>query len=51
VVGRTGSGKSTLMLSLVRAVCSNEGAIKIDGKDINSMPLNELRMSMNVILQ
>ena len=43
LTGRTGSGKSTCILSLFRILEANEGAILIDGIDISKVPLAELR--------
>jgi ATP-binding cassette subfamily C (CFTR/MRP) protein 1 len=43
VVGRTGAGKSSLMLGLFRIVEASEGSIFIDGIDISTLGLHELR--------
>jgi ABC-type multidrug transport system fused ATPase/permease subunit len=43
VCGRTGSGKSTLMLALLRLVEGAEGGIEVDGWDIKHVPLQTLR--------
>jgi len=43
VVGRTGSGKTTLAQLLMRMFDSNLGAISFDGTDIRDIELNELR--------
>jgi len=43
VVGRTGAGKSSLMLALFRIVEAEEGEIFIDGTDISKLGLHELR--------
>lgn len=51
VVGRTGSGKSTTILSLMRILQSHEGGIRIDGEDIYGMDLQTLRAGFSVILQ
>lgn len=51
IVGRTGSGKSTLMLSLLRLLESTEGSIEIDGVNIANLPLTVLREKMTVIPQ
>ncbi|KAJ3164744.1 hypothetical protein HDU88_005180 [Geranomyces variabilis] len=64
VVGRTGAGKSSLILSLLRLVdlAQNEdpsqdeelrktGAIYLSGKDISQESLTQLRSSMAVIAQ
>jgi ATP-binding cassette subfamily B protein len=43
VVGRTGSGKSTLVEALCRLVEVPDGAIFVDGRDVTSIPLPSLR--------
>lgn len=43
VVGRTGSGKSTVFLALFRMVELNRGQILLDGLDIGSVGLTQLR--------
>ncbi|EJD49833.1 P-loop containing nucleoside triphosphate hydrolase protein [Auricularia subglabra TFB-10046 SS5] len=51
LVGRTGSGKSTLALSLFRFVDPAEGAISIDGIDITSIGVEDLRSRLTLIPQ
>ncbi|CAI5966044.1 unnamed protein product [Closterium sp. NIES-65] len=51
VVGRTGAGKSTLMLALLRLVEASSGSICIDGVDIASLPLATLRSEVVAIPQ
>jgi ATP-binding cassette subfamily B protein len=43
IVGRTGSGKSTLVEALCRLIAVPPGAIFIDGRDVTSIPLASLR--------
>ncbi|CRG86082.1 hypothetical protein PISL3812_03085 [Talaromyces islandicus] len=51
IVGRTGSGKSTTGLSLLRFTDLVSGSITIDGVDIATIPLNRLRTSIALIPQ
>lgn len=51
VVGRTGSGKSTIMMSLLRILEAYDGQIILDGKDISKVSLDDLREKITIILQ
>ncbi|KAI0671861.1 P-loop containing nucleoside triphosphate hydrolase protein [Trametes maxima] len=51
VVGRTGSGKSTLAMSLLRMVEPVEGHIIVDGIDITTIGLEDLRSRITIISQ
>lgn len=51
IVGRTGSGKTTIADLLVRMYDVNEGRILIDGKDIREHDLSHLRQRMGYVPQ
>ncbi|KAI8881658.1 P-loop containing nucleoside triphosphate hydrolase protein, partial [Backusella circina FSU 941] len=51
IVGRTGSGKSTLTLSIFRFMDPASGSIKIDGVDIQNVGLYDLRSRITIIPQ
>jgi ABC-type multidrug transport system fused ATPase/permease subunit len=51
IVGRTGSGKSTMSLGLFRIIEAAEGEILIDGVPIQNLGLFDLRSRMTVIPQ
>jgi ABC-type multidrug transport system fused ATPase/permease subunit len=51
VVGRKGAGKSSLLLSIVRLIQPEYGSIIIDGVDVNSLSLHDLRRSISVVPQ
>jgi ABC-type multidrug transport system fused ATPase/permease subunit len=51
IVGRTGSGKSSLMVALFRFSELRGGAVVIDGVDHSRVRLRRLRRSMSIIPQ
>ncbi|KAH8929257.1 ABC transporter [Atractiella rhizophila] len=51
VVGRTGAGKSSIMLTLFRIIELSGGSIQIDGIDISKIGLTDLRENLAIIPQ
>ncbi|GMF19703.1 unnamed protein product [Phytophthora fragariaefolia] len=51
ICGRTGAGKSSLMIALFRICEFDSGSVTIDGLDISSLKLNDLRRSLAIIPQ
>ena len=51
IIGATGSGKSTLISLLVRFYDPDQGAIRIGGRDVRSIPTDELRRKFGVVFQ
>ncbi|KAJ7764128.1 hypothetical protein DFH07DRAFT_1059163 [Mycena maculata] len=51
LIGRTGSGKSTLAMSILRFVDPAGGRIVIDGIDISTIGINDLRSRLTFIPQ
>jgi ABC-type multidrug transport system fused ATPase/permease subunit len=51
IVGRSGSGKTTILMSLLRIMEPSEGKILIDGVDVSSISLTNLRSRIAIIPQ
>ena len=51
IMGRTGSGKSTIILALFRIVESYKGKIYISGKNIKKLNLKYLRQCLGIVPQ
>ncbi|MEE9404008.1 MAG: ABC transporter ATP-binding protein [Algisphaera sp.] len=51
VLGATGSGKSTLLLMLPRFYDPTSGRVTLDGHDLRSLSLQELRRNVGIVFQ
>ncbi len=51
IIGRTGSGKTTLVNLLLRLYDYNSGSIKIDGVELNTIDKKWIRHHVGVVLQ
>ncbi|NHM08071.1 ABC transporter ATP-binding protein [Flavobacterium sp. CYK-4] len=51
ILGKTGSGKSTILSLISRLYEANEGAVLIDGKEISKLNLDSLRDSIGIVPQ
>ncbi|KAJ2558786.1 hypothetical protein EV175_000634 [Coemansia sp. RSA 1933] len=51
VVGRTGAGKSSMSLALLRFIEASQGRIILDGVDISKIGLEDLRRNVTIIPQ
>ena len=49
ILGRTGAGKSTIWLAIWRVLEATGGNIKIDGIDISTLGVSELRDQITTI--
>jgi ATP-binding cassette subfamily B protein len=50
LVGRTGSGKSTVARVLARFYDATEGTVRVDGHDVRDLTLTSLRANIGVVL-
>jgi ATP-binding cassette subfamily B protein len=51
IVGETGSGKSTVARLLTRFYDVQSGSIAVDGIDVRSLPLHELRRAVGIVFE
>lgn len=51
IIGSTGSGKSTIISLLMRFYDVDSGCIRIDGRDVRTIPTDELHSMFGVALQ
>ena len=51
IIGGTGSGKSSLVHLIPRFYDVSSGAVYVDGRDVRSYPLTELRDKIGIVMQ
>jgi ATP-binding cassette subfamily B protein len=51
IAGATGSGKSVLMSLIPRFYDPRSGSVRLDGRDLRELPLEELRRSIGLVFQ
>ncbi|MEN2487686.1 ABC transporter ATP-binding protein [Flavobacterium sp. B11] len=51
ILGKTGSGKSTILSLISRLYDITEGEVKIDGNEISTLNLNDLRNNIGIVPQ
>ncbi|KAJ2514779.1 hypothetical protein H4217_005564, partial [Coemansia sp. RSA 1939] len=51
VVGRTGAGKSTISLALLRFLEASKGQVVLDGVDVSKIGLEDLRRNVTIVPQ
>ena len=51
ILGATGSGKSTLLNLLLRLYDPDKGRVLIDGRDVRTIPYDELRGKFGIVFQ
>ena len=51
ILGATGSGKSTLLNLLLRLYDPDKGQVLIDGRDVRTIPYDELRSKFGIVFQ
>ncbi len=51
IIGPTGCGKTTIINLLMRFYDTESGTVRIDGKDVRSIPMKELRARFGVVFQ
>ena len=51
IIGATGCGKSTIINLLIRFYDPDEGSIRIDGDEIQSIPAGELHEKFGIVFQ
>ena len=51
IIGRTGSGKTTLVEMMARLIDPDEGRVQVDGHDVRTLPLAVLRSAIGHVPQ
>lgn len=51
IVGKTGAGKASVLAALFRTVELSSGSIQIDGVDIGTIGLEDLRSRISIVPQ
>ena len=51
IIGGTGSGKTSLVHLIPRFYDATEGQVLVDGRDVKSYPIKELRQKVGIVLQ
>ena len=51
IIGGTGSGKSSLIHMIPRFYDATKGTVRIDGKDVRTMPVETVRQKIGIALQ
>ena len=51
IIGGTGSGKTSLVHLIPRFYAATEGSVRLQGRDVRSIPAEELRERVGVVLQ
>ncbi|CXJ23699.1 multidrug resistance-associated protein 2 [Plasmodium berghei] len=51
IIGKSGAGKSTIVMAILGLISTSKGEIKIDGRDIRSIPLNEKKKIIGILPQ
>jgi ATP-binding cassette subfamily B protein len=51
IAGETGAGKSTLLALVARFYDVNSGSVRVDGRDVRSLHLDDLRRMVAVVFQ
>ena len=51
ILGATGSGKSTLLSLIPRFYDPDNGSVRIDGRDLRRLPLDDLRRNVGLVFQ